>query len=46
MTAIMQKRNNELTEIIMQLKPARKEALLRCAITWNTNSRNSYAAQV
>ncbi|XP_050463329.1 transducin beta-like protein 3 [Cataglyphis hispanica] len=44
--AIMQKRNNELTEIIMQLKPARKEALLRCAIMWNTNSRNSHAAQI
>lgn len=46
MIAIMQKRNNELAEIIKNLKPARKEALLRCAITWNTNSRNSHAAQV
>ncbi|KAL6261954.1 hypothetical protein P5V15_007038 [Pogonomyrmex californicus] len=33
-------------EIIKELKPIRKEALLRCAVTWNTNSRNSHAAQM
>ncbi|XP_011257031.1 transducin beta-like protein 3 isoform X1 [Camponotus floridanus] len=44
--AILQKRDNELVEIIKELKPARKEALLKCAIIWNTNSRNSHAAQI
>lgn len=45
-TAVLKKGNNELVEIIKELKPARKEALLKCAVTWNTNSRNSHVAQV
>lgn len=44
--AILKKGNNEFAEIIKELKPIRKEALLRCAVTWNSNSRNSHAAQV
>lgn len=44
--AILKKGNNEFVEIIKELKPIRKEALLRCAVTWNTNSRNSHAAQM
>lgn len=45
-TAILKKGNNEFAEIIKELKPIRKEALLRCAVTWNSNSRNSHVAQV
>ncbi|XP_020295667.1 transducin beta-like protein 3 [Pseudomyrmex gracilis] len=44
--AVLKKGNNELVEIIKELKPARKEALLKCAVTWNTNSRNSHVAQM
>lgn len=44
--AILKKGKHDLVEIIKELKPTRKEALLRCAVTWNTNSRNSHAAQV
>ncbi|XP_029172388.1 transducin beta-like protein 3 [Nylanderia fulva] len=44
--ALLQKQSDELVEIIRDLKPARKEALLKCAISWNTNSRNSHAAQI
>ncbi|XP_025995592.1 transducin beta-like protein 3 [Solenopsis invicta] len=40
------KKKNEFTEIIRELKPNHKKALLRCAVTWNMNSRNSHAAQV
>ncbi|XP_011635530.1 transducin beta-like protein 3 [Pogonomyrmex barbatus] len=40
------KKQNKFVEIIKELKPIRKEALLRCAVTWNTNSRNSHAAQM
>lgn len=28
------------------MTPSCKEALLRCAVTWNTNSKNAEAAQV
>ncbi|XP_018044138.1 PREDICTED: transducin beta-like protein 3 [Atta colombica] len=44
--AISKKTNNEFTEIIKELKPYHKETLLKCAVTWNMNSRNSLAAQV
>ena len=43
---IIKEGNDKLNEAIRQLKPKRKEALLRCAVTWNMNSRNAHAAQV
>lgn len=46
LTATLKKRHNEFAEIVKELKPIHKEALLRCAVTWNMNSRNSHAAQV
>ncbi|XP_043282160.1 transducin beta-like protein 3 [Venturia canescens] len=44
--AIIKQGKNQLVDAIRELKPNRKEALLRCAVTWNTNSRNSHAAQL
>lgn len=44
--AIMKEGKDHLIDAIRELKPNRKDALLRCAVTWNTNSRNSHAAQV
>lgn len=43
---VIKQGNEALAEAISELKPNRKEALLRCAVTWNTNSRNAHAAQV
>ncbi|KAG7209603.1 hypothetical protein KM043_011260 [Ampulex compressa] len=43
---ILKKGNKQLKEAIHELKPMRKEALLRCAINWNTSSRNCHAAQM
>lgn len=45
-TAILKRGSDELTKIIKELKPVRKQQLLKCAATWNTNSRNSQVAQV
>lgn len=42
---ILKKDANELKKTIHELKPSSKEALLRCAVTWNTNSKNAQAAQ-
>ncbi|RLU18922.1 hypothetical protein DMN91_009280 [Ooceraea biroi] len=44
--AILKRGNDNFVEIIKELKPVRKEALLRCAVTWNMNSRNSHIAQI
>ncbi|KAL0100232.1 hypothetical protein PUN28_019568 [Cardiocondyla obscurior] len=44
--AILTKGKETLTDIIKELKPNYKEKLLKCAITWNMNSRNSHAASI
>ncbi|XP_036144241.1 transducin beta-like protein 3 isoform X3 [Monomorium pharaonis] len=44
--AVLKKETNKFAEIIRNLKPNYKETLLKCAVTWNTNSRNSHAAQM
>lgn len=38
--------SEKLKDAISELKPHYKESLLKCASTWNTNSRNAQAAQV
>ncbi|XP_024940817.1 transducin beta-like protein 3 isoform X3 [Cephus cinctus] len=43
---IIKKGKEGLVSTIQELKPHEKESLLRCAVTWNTNSRNSQAAQL
>lgn len=43
---IVKKNEKSLVDTIRELKPARQEALLKCAVVWNTNSRNSQAAQL
>lgn len=43
---IIKKNEENLVNTIRELKPSRQEALLRCAVIWNTNSRNSQVAQV
>ncbi|KAK0079969.1 hypothetical protein PV325_005331 [Microctonus aethiopoides] len=43
---ILNKDSNELKETISELKTDYKVALLKCATTWNTNSRNSHVAQL
>jgi len=45
-TAILKKGNSEFAEIMKALNPTYKKTLLKCAVTWNMNSRNSHAAQV
>lgn len=40
------KKNVSIEETINKLKPMRKEELLKCAITWNVNSKNCQVAQV
>ncbi|KAL2724522.1 transducin beta-like protein 3 [Vespula squamosa] len=42
---ILKGESNELRKTIHEMTPSCKEALLRCAITWNTNSKNAQAAQ-
>ncbi|XP_076671392.1 transducin beta-like protein 3 [Andrena cerasifolii] len=44
--SILNTNDSELTRAIENLKPIYKEELLKCAITWNTNSRNCHVAQV
>ena len=44
--SILNRSDSELTQAIENLKPIYKEELLKCAITWNTNSRNCHVAQV
>lgn len=43
---ISKKNNFQLEETIRELKPIYKEELLKCAITWNVNSKNCQVAQV
>ncbi|XP_066588920.1 transducin beta-like protein 3 [Prorops nasuta] len=43
---ILKKDSDQLTDIIQELKPLYKESLLKCAIAWNTNSKNSEIAQI
>ncbi|KAF3426745.1 hypothetical protein E2986_00910 [Frieseomelitta varia] len=40
------KKNVSIEETINKLKPMYKEELLKCAITWNVNSKNCQVAQV
>lgn len=46
LAGIIKKNEENLVDIVRELKPARQESLLKCAVVWNTNSRNSQAAQV
>ncbi|XP_076297483.1 transducin beta-like protein 3 [Lasioglossum baleicum] len=43
---ILKKSNSQLIQAINELKPSYKEELLKCAIAWNTNSKNCQLAQV
>ncbi|XP_051157551.1 transducin beta-like protein 3 [Leptopilina boulardi] len=43
---IIKKSEENLVNTIRELKPSRQESLLKCAVIWNTNSRNSQAAQL
>lgn len=43
---VIRKGEAGLRETIHELKQTQKEALLRCAVTWNTNSRNAQSAQL
>ncbi|XP_017881942.1 transducin beta-like protein 3 [Ceratina calcarata] len=43
---ILKKDHLRLEQAIGGLKPLRKEELLKCAITWNANSKNCQVAQV
>ncbi|KOX68996.1 Transducin beta-like protein 3 [Melipona quadrifasciata] len=40
------KKNVSIEETINKLKPMHKEELLKCAITWNVNSKNCQVAQM
>ncbi|XP_025152449.1 transducin beta-like protein 3 isoform X2 [Harpegnathos saltator] len=44
--ALLKGGNDRLTGTIKSLNSEYKEKLFRCAMTWNTNSRNSHIAQV
>ncbi|XP_076644102.1 transducin beta-like protein 3 [Halictus rubicundus] len=44
--SILNKSNSQLIQAISELKPPYKEELLKCAIAWNTNSKNCQLAQV
>ncbi|XP_032669391.1 transducin beta-like protein 3 isoform X2 [Odontomachus brunneus] len=44
--AVLKRGNDKLIGIIKTLDEVSKERLFKCTITWNTNSRNSHAAQV
>ncbi|KOC70448.1 Transducin beta-like protein 3, partial [Habropoda laboriosa] len=44
--SILKKDKYELEQTIHKLKPIYKEELLKCAITWNGNSKNCQIAQV
>ncbi|XP_046618902.1 transducin beta-like protein 3 [Neodiprion virginianus] len=44
--SVIRKGGDGLRETIHQLKQTQKESLLRCAVTWNTNSRNAQSAQL
>ncbi|XP_012256209.2 transducin beta-like protein 3 [Athalia rosae] len=44
--SVIKKGEDGLKETIHELKPLQKESLLKCAITWNTNSRNAQSAQL
>lgn len=43
---ILRRGSKQLTETISELKPTRKQELLRSAVIWNTNSKNCQAAQM
>ncbi|CAK9822022.1 Transducin beta-like protein 3 [Anthophora retusa] len=43
---ILKKDKHQLEQTIRKLKPIYKEELLKCAITWNVNSKNCQIAQV
>lgn len=43
---MLKKNNFHLEKTIHELKPIYKEELLKCAVTWNFNSKNCQVAQV
>lgn len=43
---ILKENNCHFEETIRDLKPIYKEELLKCAVTWNVNSKNCQIAQV
>lgn len=46
LSAILKGNNCHFEETIRDLKPIYKEELLKCAVTWNVNSKNCQVAQV
>ncbi|XP_058805017.1 transducin beta-like protein 3 [Phymastichus coffea] len=44
--ALVKKDSDDLNSTICDLKPSQQEELLKCAVIWNTNSRNYQVAQL
>lgn len=43
---VIKKKDSRLSEVIGELREDQKESLLKCATTWNTNSKNCQPAQL